>query len=139
MLVRPGRIPDQAAGRLSSDASSVDASYTPDHHECYKPGTIVGCSKCDPTKSQTSWTKITGCVSDLAKLATGATSGGGSGTYGPKIMNDGQGESSGKFCWVSASSSPKSGKWAMYTWTKTVQVSSVKFDTGAVCSAGGSR
>ena len=69
---------------------------------------------------------------NLAPQATGTSSGGGAGTYGPGKMNDGYLQSScssQKFCWISAGSSLSGGKWIQYTWPKAVTLGRVWFDT----------
>jgi len=76
---------------------------------------------------------------NLAPLATGANSGGGTGTYGPINLNDGQLElTENAQCWVSAGSSPGTA-WFSYTWTIPQAIFGIWVDTfgGSRCLAGG--
>ncbi len=99
------------------------------NHECHKAKATFGCFTCDPTKSQTAWTQISGCT-NLETSATATSSGGGttSAGYGPALMNDGKGQTSCKAHWLSATSTAGS-KWIQYTWAQSVVVGQVKFDT----------
>jgi len=60
---------------------------------------------------------------NLALTATGATSGGGSGTYGPAEMNNNV-ITAGVYCWISTSGYPNTA-WASYTWSSAVTVASI--------------
>jgi hypothetical protein len=76
---------------------------------------------------------------NLATQATASSSGGGvtSKGYGPEQMNNGLLQSSCKFHWITATSTP-GGKWIQYSWSAPVTINYVWVDTvppTATCSA----
>jgi hypothetical protein len=78
--------------------------------------------------------------SNIAPSATAASSGGGSGPYGPAEMNDGSLQSSCDFCWVSAGSTPGTA-WISYTWSSPQTIWGFWIDTqpamSNACSSSG--
>jgi hypothetical protein len=77
---------------------------------------------------------------NVATAATPATSGGGSGSYGPTELNNGLLEASCSFCWISAGSSPGTA-WMSYTWSTPQTLWGMWVDTqpatSSVCSTSG--
>ena len=96
-----------------------------------------GCSAATPTDGGVG--DATGppvCVpKNIAPNATPAASSGGSGNYGPKVLNDGVEEAgctagTSKFCWISGSSTPGTAYYQL-TWASKVSVHSFLVDSNS--------
>jgi hypothetical protein len=76
---------------------------------------------------------LCGQGANIAPSATATSSGGGSGSYGPAVMNDGLYEASCGFCWVSAGSTPGTA-WIQYTWATPQDLWGMWLDSPAAMS-----
>lgn len=131
-------------GQMCDDLNSCTTGETCSNGVCGNGTPITQCvandSCCPPGCTEMNDADCS-CSVNLATMAVGSSSGGGSGTYGPPAWNDGKNEAgcvssgcSACFGWINNSTSP-SGKWAQYEWTSAQQIGSIFVDANA-CKSG---
>lgn len=96
---------------------------------CESDGSSGWCTTCEWGCSDGACNE--GCVqgANVAPSASPSSSGGGSGDYGPAVMNDGQLESSCGFCWIETGTFLGGGAYLRYDWSAAQMIHSIWIDT----------
>lgn len=128
----------QCAAKPANDGASCNDSNTCTTGDTCKGGMCVGspvgcvdgdgCCPASCTSQNDSDCGSTGSCTNIALQAVATSSGGGVGTRGPAVMNDGVGESSCEFGWVFNGPTP-SGAWIELSWPSAVTIGSIYVET----------